>query len=247
MCKQTNNYQTTGGFIIAPENIVMKKEITTNNQFSVWTKYTYMVLKHLHQLSQVNGTEFRPTYTFVKKYFGINCDTYTKALSQLEAIGALKAQLKTTPGGIQYLSPEMIEGDFETFEKIPKIIITTSLLTVFQKMVLCMLWKYLYDTPRDSAMLVTHLSMGPIAKIISQYGISERMVYKVIKQLSDPAEGYITLLDKTTDNAISLNLNHLIALYDFELYYNFDKVFTKLEPYKYMLDTENNMIKHLKQ
>lgn len=242
MCKTTNNFESIGGFVIAPENIVMKKEITTDNQFAIGTKYTYMVLRHLNQLSKINGTEFKPTYAFVKKYFGINCVTYTKALSQLEKIGALKVHLKSTPGGIQYLSPELIEGNFESFEKIPKIIITTSLLTVYQKMVLCMLWKYLYDTPRDSALLVTYVSVSQITKILSESGISERMVYKVLKQLSDPKEGYITLLNKTPDHAICLNIRHLIALYDFELYYNSNKKHFKIEPFHFTLNVCENII-----
>jgi len=210
-----NFIEFKGGETPLPERI-RKLRTVGNDAISPASKFVYLAIRWTKGVLETENKRFDPSYTFMKKKFAISSNTYQKALLELEQANAISVMRKMSEDGKKvHITVDILESKQEKAERIPSVILTTSVLTVYQKLFLALLWKIFY-IDGDLKTISTYHSSTKIAGDLELIGISKRATYKRLSELSNPDSGFVNIIKMRDDNGISIDLSAINALWQYE-------------------------------
>lgn len=204
--KKKNFIEFDGGETQLPDNV----RSASPKELSLTTKFVYLALKWV---KGVLREDFSPSYKFMNKRFGISSISYSKALKELSEAEVIKVGYSFS-GEKKFLKIDMLGRD-NVSDRIPSVILTTECLTTQQKVFLAMLWKLMY-VDGDIRSVSTSYSPHAIDKHLKGLGLSRTPIYNRITELSSPDSGFINILEDRGDGCLSINLNILYALWQYE-------------------------------
>lgn len=169
-----------------------KKE---KDYLSTSAKLVYLFLVKQKSIS----SDRTPTYSYMKNFYGVSNGSYKRALDELESFGAISVDTRPYKDtGVLDIEINQKILNSKGFEMIPNSILHTDVYTNDHKLFLAMLWKLYIEKKSNTSKSVYYVLMSDsaIVREMTKIGFSNVHTLNMLKDLSDPQRGWVTVLTK---------------------------------------------------